>query len=124
MIVKGWKLDLEHRAMLLKRFPPVWPDVIADHVTLMPSSTEKNTVPEADHGKVVGHVNDGDGLQALVVEIDGTTVRPDGRTYHITWSIDRARGRKPKDSNDVLARSGWEPLNNPIVISLIPGIWS
>lgn len=30
----GWKLDRRERAQLLVRFPPHWPDVIADHVTL------------------------------------------------------------------------------------------
>jgi hypothetical protein len=34
MPVTGWKLDSNERAQLLERFPPTWPDVIADHVTL------------------------------------------------------------------------------------------
>lgn len=123
MTVKGWKLDQDDRARLLKRFPPVWPDVIADHVTLMSSTAEQEASAEANEGKVIGHVNDGKGLQALVVEIDGTTVRPDGSTYHITWSIDRGQGREPKDSNEVLRRLGWDPLDSPITIGLTPASW-
>ncbi|WJY19900.1 hypothetical protein QQS45_06725 [Alteriqipengyuania flavescens] len=121
--VTGWKLDRDDRAALLKRFPPVWPDIIADHVTLDPSATKDAALPDADFGEVVGHVNDRNGLQALVVAIDGSTDRPDGSIYHITWSIDRAQGREPKDSNDVLADQGWEEINSPVQIRLIPARW-
>src|SRR3546814_9902597 len=51
-------------------------------------------------------VDDGEGLQALIVSIDGSTDRPDGSTYHITWSLDRSRGRKAVQSNDVIAERG------------------
>lgn len=116
--MRGWKISRDDRTRLLERFPPVWPDVIADHVTMVASRCVAVTTPKVAVSKVVGHVNDGEGLQALVVEIDGTTDRPDGSTFHITWSIDRARGRVPKDSNEVLARIGWETLAVPIPIEL------
>jgi hypothetical protein len=58
------------------------------------------------------------GVQALVVEIDGSVTRPDGSIYHITWSLDRAAGRKPLESNAVLL-SGWHRVR-PIKIALIP----
>ena len=123
MPIRGWKLDSKERAFLLERFPPAWPDVVADHITLKPPDGEQMSFPSADQGTVVGHVNDGAGLEALVVEINGSTIRPDGSTYHITWSIDRAGGRKPKDSNGVLARLGWDSLDNPTTIRLIPASW-
>lgn len=121
--VVGWKLEPEHRSALLERFPPVWPDVIADHVTLDASATATTPLPDADSGEIVGYVNDGKGLQALVVAIDGSTDRPDGSTYHITWSIDREGGRTPKESNEVLAQQGWEEISSPILIALIPAQW-
>ena len=114
----GWLLDERDRATLLGRFTPAWPDVIAHHVTL--ASRTQDPLPTATAGEVVGHVNDGEGLQALVVAIGGTTDRPDGSTYHITWARDRARGREPKQSNDVLHERGWDPLAAPIPIRLIP----
>lgn len=123
MKATGWKLDRFLRVRLLERFPPAWPDVIADHVTLTPPKARQEAPATAEEGSIVGHVNDGEGLQALVVEIRGTTARPDGGTYHITWSIDRARGREPKDSNDVLARLGWDPVDAPITIPLVPASW-
>ena len=52
--------------------------------------------------------------------IDGTCDRPDGSIYHITWSIDRARGRKPVESNDVIARLGWRPVEPPVPVRLQP----
>lgn len=123
MKIMGWKLNEVDRAMLLRQFPPVWPDVIADHVTLMSSKLPRTKIPEARQGLVVGQINDGKGLQALVVEIDQSIVRPDGSIYHITWSIDQARGREPKDSNAVLARLGWDALKEPISIGLTPASW-
>ncbi|KRC78171.1 hypothetical protein [Sphingomonas sp. Root241] len=114
----GWLLDEVDRAALIARFPPVWPDVIAHHVTL--KSATDQPLPTETAGQVVGQVNDGEGLQALVVAIHGTTDRPDGSTYHITWSLDKARGREAKQSNDVLRERGFDRLDAPIPIRLTP----
>jgi hypothetical protein len=67
---------------------------------------------------IVGHAYDLRGVQALVLEIEGSVRRPDGWIYHITWSLDRAAGRKPVESNAVL-RSGWL-REEPVQIELIP----
>lgn len=114
----GWLLDETDRTALLARFPPRWPDVIAHHVTL--ASKTEDPLPVATAGEIVGHADDGTGLQALVVAIDGTTDRPDGSTYHITWSLDRAAGRTAVQSNDVLRDRGWQPLDAAIPIRLAP----
>ena len=44
--------------------------------------------------------------------------RPDGSTYHITWSLGPTR--KARESNDVLREEGWKPLTAPIDIELEP----
>ena len=117
----GWLLDAADRDRLIARFPPRWPDAIAHHVTLAFASDAP--LPHAPAtAAVVGHADDGAGVEALVVAIDGSTARPDGSRYHITWSIDRARGRRPRESNDVLAAHGWTPIAPPIPIRLIPGL--
>jgi len=121
--VTGWKLDDDERVALLERFPPEWPDVIADHVTLETGARRSAPLPNDTRGEIVGAINDEEGLQALVVAIRGDTERPDGSTYHITWSLDRARGREPIQSNQVIAEHGWSPLDNPIPITLIPARW-
>ncbi|MDX3899689.1 MAG: hypothetical protein QHC40_04135 [Sphingobium sp.] len=120
MAVTGWMLDRKEREELLERFPPEWPDVIADHITLDAEAGEDDAPPEAEQAEIVGGINDGQGLQAMVVAIDGSTDRSDGSTYHITWSLDRARGRKPVESNDVIAERGWRPLDDPVPITIRP----
>ena len=119
--VIGWKLQSADRDRLLLRFQPAYPEVIADHVTLAVDEKGSRALPRACTGSIVGIADDGAGVQALVVEIDGTTDRPDGSTYHITWSLDKARGRRAKDSNDVLRSRRWQPLD-AIPLNLTPGI--
>lgn len=120
MPVTGWKLDGMQRAELLELFPPNWPDVIADHVTLDAHANPDTPLPAPAQAEIVGSIDDGNGLQAMVVALDGGTDRPDGSTYHITWSIDRRRGRRPVESNAVIAKLGWRPLDPPVSIRIIP----
>jgi hypothetical protein len=35
--------------------------------------------------------DDGEGIQALLVSVDGKKVKPDGFPYHITWSLDTSQ---------------------------------
>jgi hypothetical protein len=117
--VIGWKLDSSEREMLLERFPPQYPDAIADHVTLK-SNSEGNSLPAEVISQIVGRADDGDSLECLVVEIDGTTDRPDGSTFHITWSLDKAKGREARESNNVLKELGWSPLPDALPVELEP----
>lgn len=119
--ITGWKLDLCDREHLLRRFEPLYPDVIADHVTLRTGTDHKTPLPRDTQGEVVGEIDDGAGVQALIIKIGGTTDRVDGSTYHITWSINRALRRRPVESNHVIAQLGWRNLAEPIPIRLWPG---
>ena len=114
-MVTGWKLPPEQRERLLERFPPKYDNVIADHVTLRVGGKE---LPRKPAARIVGRADDGDSLECLVAELDGTTDRPDGSTYHITWSL--GPGRRAKESNDVLRELGWQRLSDPIPIELQP----
>jgi hypothetical protein len=67
---------------------------------------------------VVGRADDCDSLECLVVEIDGTTQRPDGSTYHVTWSL--GPGRRARQSNDLLRDRGWDHIEKPIPVELTP----
>jgi hypothetical protein len=116
--VTGWKLPTDERSMLLDRFPPKYENVIADHVTLRVGASPQTPLPRRPEARVVGRADDGISLECLVVELDGTTERPDGSTYHITWSL--GPGRKARESNDVLRDQGWEHLPAPIDIDLQP----
>lgn len=119
--VIGWALDDEQRSELLQQFPPKFAKVVADHVTLAAKASREAELPGETLGEIVGRVDDGEGVEALVVSLGGTTDRPDGSTYHITWSL--ADGRKAKESNDVIARLGWTPIDLPMPVELIPRRW-
>ena len=116
--VTGWKLPRGERSALLGRFPPRYSEVVADHVTLRVGATAKTPLPRKTEARIVGRADDGDSLECLVVELDGTTDRPDGSTFHITWSL--GPGRKARESNDVLRDLGWRPIDAAITIALEP----
>ncbi|HEU5481902.1 MAG TPA: hypothetical protein VFU80_02255 [Sphingomicrobium sp.] len=116
--VTGWKLPRDEREFLLDRFPPKYEQVIADHVTLQAGAEADTPLPRAFDAEIVGRADDGKSLECLVVAVGGTTDRPDGSTYHITWSL--GTGRRAKESNDVLRDRGWEHIDRPIRIRLEP----
>ncbi|HEX6858967.1 MAG TPA: hypothetical protein VF138_02035 [Caulobacteraceae bacterium] len=118
MSVIGWLVDEAERPGLLARFSPVYDKTIAHHVTLQSGLPDDAPPPPNVRCEIVGEADDGKGVQAMVVEIDGTTDRPDGSTYHITWSL--ADGRQARESNDVIAAHGWTPVARTPV-RLIPG---
>src|ERR1700756_2780345 len=113
--VTGWKLPQTERELLLGRFPPRYLNVFADHVTLRSGSISSTPLPEKPQSSnVVGRADDGHSLECLVVAIDGTTDRPDGSTYHITWSL--GPRRHARQSNDLLRDRGWDYIESPIPV--------
>jgi len=116
----GWRLDEGERAALLERFAPAYPDVVAHHVTLAMNVDPDEPLPPPCSGRIIGEADDGAGVQCLVVELGGSCERPDGGVFHITWSLDRARGRQPLESNHVIAWLGWRRVG-PAPLRLIPG---
>jgi hypothetical protein len=116
----GWKLDRDQRSELLQQFPPIYANVDADHVTLERAPADA-PLPEQAEAEIVGRADDGAGVEAMVVRLNGTTDRPDGSTYHITWSL--AEGREAKESNDVIAARGWTALDLPMPAMLTPARW-
>lgn len=118
--IDGWKLDRAARAKLLERFPPRYAEPVADHITFMPGP-DGAAMPPADHCTLVGQADDGAGVQAMVVTIAGSTERPDGSTYHVTWSL--GPGRKAVESNDVIRAHGWDALAEPVRVPVTPDWW-
>lgn len=117
----GWKIDRAQRRELLQQFPPLYPDVDADHVTLRTKVADDALLPEETIGEIVGLADDGKGVEALVVAIGGTSDRPDGSVYHITWSLEP--GREARESNDVLAARKWAAFDLPMPVRLKPSRW-
>jgi hypothetical protein len=113
--VIGWKLDRSERDLLLSEHPPRYAEVVADHVTLEVGGSQ---VPGEVKASIVGRTDDGKGVEAMVVTIDGSVDRPDGSLYHITWSLEP--GRRARESNDVLKERGWKELDHPVPVTLTP----
>lgn len=111
-----WKLDENQRETLLRTLLTHFPVQVADHVTLQYDVPSLTPLPPEAHGIIVGEIIDR-GVQAYVVSVNGTTRRPDGERYHITWSLEE--DRYPSEALH-LVRRGWFPLENPIPIILIP----
>ena len=99
------------REKLLAAIPPVYPRVVARHVAPEGGEPPDFPLPGEAEGFMVGVADDGAGVQALVVEIGGTTRRPDGSTYHVTRSL--APGRDAVESNDAIRERGWTPTPRP-----------
>jgi len=95
----GYELEAGSRQKLMTLFPPKYPDVIGHHIT-EEFGVKNGEVPEQP-GRVliVGYIDNGENVEGFLVEIDGTTERPSGGKYHITWSIDRSKGAKPVHTN-------------------------
>jgi hypothetical protein len=119
----GWLLNPKTRERLLHRYLPTYESVVAHHVTLSSGIASDAGIPEHTRGTIVGRVDDGNGVEALIVAIGGTTSRPGGGTYHITWSLDRTANREARESNDAIARLGWQPVAEPEEIELMPAFW-
>jgi len=117
--VIGWKVDRAQREALLERFPPRYPDGIADHVTLRTDAGDQPLPPPVD-AAIVGKADDNQGVECMVVAIEGTSDRPDGSTFHITWSLDKAKGRRARESNEVLKERGWKSFDRKIPVGLTP----
>lgn len=116
----AYVLDEKSREVLLQRFPPKYKDVVGHHITVEFGVSADTLPPQDAKLRVIGHIDNGDGLEALAVLVDGSTVRKDGKTYHITWSLDCDKF-KPKDSN-MLLESKQFLLTMPIDIVGMPTV--
>ena len=98
-------LTKESRDFLLERFPPMYSETIAHHITMEFGVPANTPPPEVTYVKVVGYIDSGDGLEALLCSVDGTTIRGDAGSYHITWSLE-PHLYKPVDSNQIIQEHG------------------
>ncbi|TNC80253.1 MAG: hypothetical protein C9356_15100 [Oleiphilus sp.] len=109
---------LVDHAEILPKIPAVHPVMYCHHITVAYGIPRTSAFPEWVSAKVVGIAVDYQ-CQALVCEIDGTTERKSGGTFHITVSV--KDGVKPVYSNDLIEK-GWQPIDAPFAISAIPAL--
>ena len=108
------------RKKLYLLYPPKYPEFVGHHITEefgVSAGAEKPDDPTLV--EIVGYIDNGDGLEGFLVEVDGTSDRPSGGKYHITWSIDRSKGYKPYNTNDFIDQA--EPIH-PIRITVNPEV--
>ena len=118
----GRLLHPEGREKLLAAIPPAYQRMVARHVALEGGALPDFPLPGEAEGMVVGVADDGAGVQALVLEIGGTTKRPDGSAYHIPWSL--GARRKAGESNDAIRERGWTATPERHRIRLGPKVFS
>lgn len=101
----AFEVPKKARQALATMFPPKYPEFIGHHITNVFGVRNDGTVPVGKQANVVvvGYADE-PGLEALVVTVNGKQMRPDGRPYHITWSLDRTAGKKPVHSNNLIAK--------------------
>jgi len=117
----AYVLTDESRCQLEEKYPPKYPKFIGHHVTVDFGVPNDTVAPEEAEVKVIGFKDSGDGLEALVVSVNGEQTRPDGSKYHITWSLDPEK-YAPKDSNKLLKESYWYTLSLPTAIDTTPEV--
>lgn len=113
----GYLINSASRSYILQHFPAKYKKIIAHHITHAFGVYEE-IAPQIEMARVIGYADTGDGLEAFVVELDGKIKRPDGKIYHITYSLDSEK-YKPKDSNSVIEKIGYKPIK-PFLITIEP----
>lgn len=97
----AYVLTDKSREKILAKFKPTYSNVVCHHITEKFGVSADEPIPAQPVSvKVVGHVDSKTGIEGLLVEINGSAKRPDGRLYHITLSL--GQGRKPVETNDVI----------------------
>ena len=102
--------------MSARRFRPLFPKVIAHHVTY--AYPDDKMPPAIASAHIVGYSSN-EKIECFVVSIDGSIDRPSGGIFHLTYSLDPEQKATPKQSNDLL-HEGWELLEAPFKIELYP----
>lgn len=81
----GFKLSDADRNFLLDLFPPKYPVVRCEHVTVELTQGAAPDMPYPYPMSVIGYVDSGF-MEVLAVEVNGKALRQDGELYHVTHS--------------------------------------
>ncbi|RLC97486.1 MAG: hypothetical protein DRI46_12980 [Chloroflexi bacterium] len=110
----GYEIEAGSRQKLATLFPPKYPNFMGHHITEAFGVKDGSVPEQPQHVLVVAHIDNGEDVEGFVVSIDGSSDRPDGDTYHLTWSLDRSNGAKPVHTNNHIESA--KPLKQPIEI--------
>lgn len=109
-----YQLASTEQQRLLKLFPPRYAKTYADHVTIQFGDDKVSLPPPAKQLEIIGRADDNHGLEAMIVRINGTLGRSDGKIYHITWSLDPKVAPDPNIDSDPLAH--YKPVHSNILV--------
>ncbi len=120
-------LSDESRQKLLEHFPPRFSETRMHHITIAHGTRDESALFTPRSVQIVGYACH-DGVEALAVEVNGTSARPGGGAWHITISF--AEGNNAAMSNELilgaLSRSNRDTqlqlINPPIAVEVTPQI--
>lgn len=121
MSLGAFLVDQSSRDMVVRLYPPKFPELIGHHVShqfVRDANVDREIAPSPTTVSIIGYACN-DGLEAFAVAVDGNTLRPDGKTYHLTWSLDRSKGYKPVDSNELVLKGRIQPISPPIPLRTV-----
>ena len=101
-----YEIDKDSKAMLMEKFPPKYPVAKYDHITICMGGIDAQTPEPAEKIEVVGIADDGNGIETLIVNVNGCAIRKDGKAWHITASFNPSKNAPA--TFDVFAKPGKE----------------
>ncbi len=90
---------------LAETYPPQFFEFIGHHVTEQMGVKADTPLPTDKKITVIGHLTDRCALECFLVKLDDHYMSGENvgrRYYHITWSLDRSKGKKPFHSNQMI----------------------
>jgi hypothetical protein len=90
----------------MEKFPPKYPEAKYDHITVCMGGINAVPPEPAERVEVVGIADDGNGLEALIVKVNDSATRKDGKVWHVTASYDPSK--LAPAAFDVFAKPGKE----------------
>ena len=100
----AFMINDQTKEAILKRFPPQYPRISADHITYEYDVSDFGTLHHPHSVEITAIADDGNGIQALIVSVDGKQYKPDGNPYHITISYDPSKSISKEISKEGLYR--------------------
>lgn len=89
MSYAAFTIDKQTRESLLAMFPPKYSNVSLDHITIQYPCDDEGALFEPESVAIEGYVDDGKGIEALLVRLNGDIFKSNGLPWHITLSLDK-----------------------------------
>lgn len=98
----GFEIFPEDREALARRYPPKNATWLGHHITEKFGVPANQDPPPPPKSVVIVEYLEDEGIEGFLVEVNGSVHRPSGGKYHLTWSIDKTKGRRPADTNKIV----------------------